>query len=74
MDQRFNLFFNNNKEKPVRPQTPGYYQQQYRAKPNKSFNNIHQFSPSQYPMPAYNHHQKGLAKSRASVASSNSHL
>ena len=73
MDQRFNLFYNNNKEKPIRPQSSGYNPQQYKAKPNKSFSNIPPFSPSHHPMPAYNY-QKGLARSRASIASSNSHL
>ena len=74
MDHHFNSIFNQNKERQRRPQTPGGYPQQYRPQSNKSYNQLPQFSPSHFPMPPHNNYQKGLTKSRASVASSNSQL
>ncbi len=74
MDHHFNSIFNQNKERQKRPQTPGDQHQHYRPQPNKSYNHLPQFSPSQHPMPQYHNYHKGLTKSRASVSSSNSQL
>ena len=71
----FNPLFNPNRDRPKRPQTPNTQQYpQYKQQPNKSFNNLPQFSPSQFPMQHQNNYHRGLTKSRASVASSVSQL